>query len=425
MNPLTNVKNIAKLNELELAKGTVDKKSWHDMYKDSAWIFIGGLSYGLTEGDVLSVFSQFGEIVNINLIRDTKTGKIKGYCFLCYGNQKSTILAVDNLNGIKLCGRTIRVDHVSNYKPPKDRETDDDLTKQLKNEGCAPKPIKVENAHSSNASEPTSSEKKKSKKAKKEKKKHKKKNKKHESRKETENFENVKVKEEKTDPGYDKNELLDGRKSRTRNETASDSSDSESSSSDSDVSNSSNQQLSRQKASHHIKHKNTSEQSHREKYDSHISSKSGSYYDRVAYGKPESIQNERSASSRDGYYKSNRKKRYQDAAESSPRSRSPDKDRKRKYYDEDEINERSDSHKKKHAAEYKTSSRHQRHDSSSSSGSVSDQEQSRFQDKRHEKYGKGHFDEEKYSKSRKKYDDSQQRDYDRYSEKSKHERDRR
>lgn len=40
--------------------------------------------------------------MNINLVRDKKTGKSKGFCFLCYEDQRSTILAVDNLNGIKV-----------------------------------------------------------------------------------------------------------------------------------------------------------------------------------------------------------------------------------------------------------------------------------------------------------------------------------
>lgn len=36
-------------------------------------------------------------------------------------------------------GRTLRVDHVSNYRPPKDSEDIDDVTKRLREEGCAPK----------------------------------------------------------------------------------------------------------------------------------------------------------------------------------------------------------------------------------------------------------------------------------------------
>ena len=43
-----------------------------------------------------------GEIVNINLVRDKATGKPKGFCFLAYEDQRSTVLAVDNLNGFKV-----------------------------------------------------------------------------------------------------------------------------------------------------------------------------------------------------------------------------------------------------------------------------------------------------------------------------------
>uniref|UniRef100_A0A663EG03 RNA binding motif protein X-linked 2 n=1 Tax=Aquila chrysaetos chrysaetos TaxID=223781 RepID=A0A663EG03_AQUCH len=99
----------------------------------------GGLHYELTEGDVICVFSQYGEVVNINLVRDKKTGKSKGFCFLCYEDQRSTILAVDNFNGIKIKGRTIRVDHVANYRPPKDSDDLDEVTKALHAKGCGVK----------------------------------------------------------------------------------------------------------------------------------------------------------------------------------------------------------------------------------------------------------------------------------------------
>lgn len=48
-------------------------------------------------------------------------------------------MAVDNFNGIKILNRTIRVDHVADYKVPKDGKKTDDETKQLYGEGCAPK----------------------------------------------------------------------------------------------------------------------------------------------------------------------------------------------------------------------------------------------------------------------------------------------
>jgi len=142
MNPLTQTHNQRKMNERELELGVSGtKNSWHMEYRDSAWIFLGGLPYEMTEGDVICMFSQYGEVVHINLIRDHGTGKSKGFGFLCYMDQRSTILAVDNLNGIKVLSRMIRVDHVHQYKLPKDLEKLDQDKRKLFEEGCAPKEI--------------------------------------------------------------------------------------------------------------------------------------------------------------------------------------------------------------------------------------------------------------------------------------------
>ncbi|RVE63426.1 hypothetical protein OJAV_G00136000 [Oryzias javanicus] len=202
MNPLTKVKLINELNEREADLGVNESVSWHSEYRDSAWIFVGGFPYELSEGDLICVFSQYGEIVNINLVRDKKTGKSKGFCFVCYEDQRSTILAVDNFNGIKIKGRTIRVDHVKNYRPPKDGEDIDDVTKRLREDGCAP---------AAPSAPPSSSEEdelsvisvKKAKKDKKDKKKKKKKEKKR-SRASPSPPPPIRVKEEKQDSAYDK-----------------------------------------------------------------------------------------------------------------------------------------------------------------------------------------------------------------------------
>ena len=73
----------------------------------------------MTEGDVITIFSQYGEIMDVNMPRHKDTGKPKGFAFIMYEDQRSTILAVDNLNGAKVLDRTIRVDHVRDYKQPK------------------------------------------------------------------------------------------------------------------------------------------------------------------------------------------------------------------------------------------------------------------------------------------------------------------
>ncbi|CAL1543270.1 unnamed protein product [Lymnaea stagnalis] len=204
MNPLTNIKNLQKLNERELELGIIGKKSWHDEYKESAWIFVGGLPFDLSEGDIVCVFSQYGEIVNINLVRDHKTGKSKGFAFLCFEDQRSTVLSVDNLNGIKILGRTIRVDHVKEYKVPKEHGDEDEMVLKIRQEGCAPKIM----SSSEDEQKEKKDDKNKIKKDAKKKKKKKKKSRKSQSsssssdKDEEKNVADLQIKTEKIDPDY-------------------------------------------------------------------------------------------------------------------------------------------------------------------------------------------------------------------------------
>ncbi|KDQ08267.1 hypothetical protein BOTBODRAFT_148801 [Botryobasidium botryosum FD-172 SS1] len=120
------VKEINSINDRELELG-LGGASWHDQYKDSAYVFAGGLPYGLTEGDLITIFSQYGEIMDVNMPRDKTTGKTKGFGFVMYEDQRSTVLAVDNLNGAQIIDRTIRVDHVRDYKQPKEKGEDGEM----------------------------------------------------------------------------------------------------------------------------------------------------------------------------------------------------------------------------------------------------------------------------------------------------------
>lgn len=129
-------KFICRINERELGQGLNEKGSWHQEYKDSPYVFIGGLDYSLTEGDLRTVFSQYrmvkrvyltpfcryGRVRDINLTRDKDSGQSKGFAFLSYEDFRSTVLAVDNFNGAKLAGRVIRVDHVRKYRTPEELE---------------------------------------------------------------------------------------------------------------------------------------------------------------------------------------------------------------------------------------------------------------------------------------------------------------
>lgn len=58
MNPLTLVKRIQNINKREANLGISEDASWHAKYKDSAYVYVGGIPFDLTEGDLLAVFAQ-------------------------------------------------------------------------------------------------------------------------------------------------------------------------------------------------------------------------------------------------------------------------------------------------------------------------------------------------------------------------------
>ena len=116
------VREIQNLNQRELELGISGSASWHHEYRHSAYIFVGNLDYRVSEGDIIVAFSQFGEVVDLRLCRDKKTGKPLGFAFLAYEDQRSTVLAVDNMNGAAFLGRTLRVDHAARYTTPASRQ---------------------------------------------------------------------------------------------------------------------------------------------------------------------------------------------------------------------------------------------------------------------------------------------------------------
>ncbi|AET39507.1 U2 snRNP complex subunit IST3 Ecym_4467 [Eremothecium cymbalariae DBVPG len=126
---MNQIRSIQKLSDSELQQGILSEEaSWHYQYKDQAYIHFSGLNLELTEGDILTIFSQFGVPTDLKLARDRDTGESRGFGYLKYEDQRSTILAVDNLNGAKICGRTLKVDHTF-YHP---RNEDVDYMNEMK-----------------------------------------------------------------------------------------------------------------------------------------------------------------------------------------------------------------------------------------------------------------------------------------------------
>lgn len=118
------IKKINEINYKELEHNISDSASWHADFRDSSYIFIGFLPQEMKEDDVIKIFSQYGIPTHINLVKDKETGKSRGFCYLKYEDYRSCILAVDNLNGVQIFNKRIKVDHVHYYLKEGQKEDD-------------------------------------------------------------------------------------------------------------------------------------------------------------------------------------------------------------------------------------------------------------------------------------------------------------
>lgn len=75
-------------------------------------IYIGQLPYDVSESELKELFTEFGEIVDVNLIMDHYSGRSKGFAFLDMPNNSEADRAIKALNKSMLKGREIKVNQV-------------------------------------------------------------------------------------------------------------------------------------------------------------------------------------------------------------------------------------------------------------------------------------------------------------------------
>jgi len=72
-------------------------------------IYVGSLSYNVTEEDLKQAFETFGEVESVKIIRDMYSGRSKGFGFVEMPGNSEAQSAIDGLNGKELRGRTMNV----------------------------------------------------------------------------------------------------------------------------------------------------------------------------------------------------------------------------------------------------------------------------------------------------------------------------
>lgn len=72
-------------------------------------LYVGNLSYGLTDSDLLKIFEPYGAVESVQIIMDRDTGRSKGFGFVEMGSDDAAQSAMNALNGQEVNGRPLTV----------------------------------------------------------------------------------------------------------------------------------------------------------------------------------------------------------------------------------------------------------------------------------------------------------------------------
>ncbi|MBI3308112.1 MAG: RNA-binding protein [Candidatus Melainabacteria bacterium] len=72
-------------------------------------LFVGSLSFGMTDFDLEDLFKQYGEVVSARVIVDKYTDRSRGFGFVEMSSSEAAQAAIEALNGTEVKGRTINV----------------------------------------------------------------------------------------------------------------------------------------------------------------------------------------------------------------------------------------------------------------------------------------------------------------------------
>src|SRR5512135_1053815 len=75
----------------------------------SAKLFVGNLSFNITENDLQDAFAAHGTVIEANLMMDRATGRPRGFGFVTMSTPEEAQKAIDALNGKQLAGRALTV----------------------------------------------------------------------------------------------------------------------------------------------------------------------------------------------------------------------------------------------------------------------------------------------------------------------------
>ncbi|MGF1515417.1 MAG: RNA recognition motif domain-containing protein [Elainellaceae cyanobacterium] len=72
-------------------------------------IYVGNLSYDVTEADLKTVFEEYGSVKRVQLPTDRETGRMRGFGFVEMSEDAEEQAAIEALDGAEWMGRDLKV----------------------------------------------------------------------------------------------------------------------------------------------------------------------------------------------------------------------------------------------------------------------------------------------------------------------------
>jgi RNA recognition motif-containing protein len=83
-------------------------------------VYVGNLSYQVTQEDLVETFSEYGKVVSVQLPKDRETGRMRGFAFVEMSSEAEETAAIEALDGAEWMGRDLKVNKA---KPREDRRS--------------------------------------------------------------------------------------------------------------------------------------------------------------------------------------------------------------------------------------------------------------------------------------------------------------
>ena len=101
-------------NDSELSRGTFDSTASSGagpVKSVEGWIvFVWNVHEEAQEEDILDAFGEYGDVRNIHVNLDRRTGFVKGYVLIEYAERKEADAAIKAMNGADMRGQTLGCD---------------------------------------------------------------------------------------------------------------------------------------------------------------------------------------------------------------------------------------------------------------------------------------------------------------------------